>query len=75
MESRLSGLTPKQRADFRNRDVGMCGSFTIAAGVFRGRECRHAAAGARWEGGGALEKAYWLGQVGLETGRRTGRES
>jgi lipoprotein-releasing system ATP-binding protein len=33
-ESKTSSFTPKQQAEFPNRDVGMCGSFTICCRSF-----------------------------------------
>lgn len=66
-ESRLSGFTPKQAAEFRNRDVGYVWQFHYLLPEFSALENVAmpllARGMARRE---ALEKArYWLGEVGL----------
>jgi lipoprotein-releasing system ATP-binding protein len=66
-ESRLSGFTPKQAAEFRNRDVGYVWQFHYLLPEFTALEnvaMPLLARGTRR--GAALEKArYWLGEVGL----------
>jgi len=66
-ESRLSGFTPRQGADFRNRDVGYVWQFHYLLPEFTALEnvaMPLLARGTRR--GAALEKArYWLGEVGL----------
>ena len=66
-ESRLSGFTPRQAADFRNRDVGYVWQFHYLLPEFTALEnvaMPLLARGTRR--GAALEKArYWLGEVGL----------
>ena len=66
-ESRLSGFTPRQAADFRNRDVGYVWQFHNLLPEFTALEnvaMPLLARGTRR--GAALEKArYWLGEVGL----------
>jgi lipoprotein-releasing system ATP-binding protein len=66
-ENRLSGFTPKQAAEFRNRDVGYVWQFHYLLPEFSALENVAmpllARGMARSE---ALEKArYWLGEVGL----------
>ncbi len=78
-ESRLSGLTPKQAADFRNRDVGYVWQFHYLLPEFSAAENVAMPLLARGMGrAAALEKAaYWLGQVGLadRTANRSGELS
>jgi lipoprotein-releasing system ATP-binding protein len=67
-ESRLGGFTPRQAADFRNRDVGYVWQFHYLLPEFSALEnvaMPLLARGVRR--GAALEKArFWLGEVGLE---------
>jgi lipoprotein-releasing system ATP-binding protein len=78
-ESRLSGFTPKQAADFRNRDVGYVWQFHYLLPEFSAAENVAMPLLARGMGrAAALEKAaYWLGQVGLadRTANRSGELS
>ena len=76
-ESRLSGLTPKQAADFRNRDVGYVWQFHYLLPEFTAAENVAMPLLARGMGrAAALEKAaYGWDRWGWRTGRRTGRES
>jgi lipoprotein-releasing system ATP-binding protein len=78
-ESRLSGFTPKQAADFRNRDVGYVWQFHYLLPEFSAAENVAMPLLARGIGrAAALEKAaYWLGQVGLadRTANRSGELS
>ena len=66
-ESRLSGFSPKQAADFRNQDVGYVWQFHYLLPEFTALEnvaMPLLARGVRRAA--ALEKArYWLGEVGL----------
>jgi lipoprotein-releasing system ATP-binding protein len=66
-ESRLSGFTPRQAAEFRNRDVGYVWQFHYLLPEFSAVEnvaMPLLAQGMRR--GAALEKArFWLGEVGL----------
>ena len=66
-ESRLSGFSPKQAADFRNQDVGYVWQFHYLLPEFSALEnvaMPLLARGVRRAA--ALEKArYWLGEVGL----------
>jgi len=66
-ESRLSGFTPKQAAEFRNRDVGYVWQFHYLLPEFTALEnvaMPLLARGVR--GSAALDKArYWLNEVGL----------
>jgi lipoprotein-releasing system ATP-binding protein len=66
-DARLSGFTPKQAADFRNRDVGYVWQFHYLLPEFSALEnvaMPLLARGVRQ--GAALAKAkFWLGEVGL----------
>ncbi len=66
-ESRLSGFTPKQAAEFRNRDVGYVWQFHYLLPEFSALENVAMPLLARgMTRGEALEKArYWLSEVGL----------
>jgi len=66
-ESRLSGFTPRQAAEFRNRDVGYVWQFHYLLPEFSALENVAMPLLSRGMGrGAALEKAgYWLGEVGL----------
>jgi lipoprotein-releasing system ATP-binding protein len=66
-ETRLSGFTPKQAAEFRNRDVGYVWQFHYLLPEFSALENVAMPLLARGMGRSeALEKArYWLGEVGL----------
>jgi lipoprotein-releasing system ATP-binding protein len=67
-ESRLSSFTPRQAADFRNRDVGYVWQFHYLLPEFSALENVAMPLLARGHRrGSALEKAgLWLGEVGLE---------
>jgi lipoprotein-releasing system ATP-binding protein len=66
-ESRLSSFTPRQAADFRNRDVGYVWQFHYLLPEFSAQENVAMPLLARGVGRGlALERALnWLGEVGL----------
>jgi lipoprotein-releasing system ATP-binding protein len=66
-ESRLSSFTPRQAADFRNRDVGYVWQFHYLLPEFSALENVAMPLLARGDRRGvALEKAgFWLGEVGL----------
>src|SRR5277367_5841055 len=66
-ESRLSGFTPKQAADFRNRDVGYVWQFHYLLPEFSALENVAMPLLSRGERRGAALKraAVWLGEVGL----------
>jgi len=78
-ESRLSGFTPRQAAEFRNRDVGYVWQFHYLLPEFSAVEnvaMPLLAQGMRRAA--ALEKArFWLGEVGLadRAGHRSGELS
>jgi lipoprotein-releasing system ATP-binding protein len=74
-ESRVGEFTPKQAADFRNRDVGYVWQFHYLLPEFTAVENVAMPLLARGERrGSALEKAaFWLGEVGL--GDRTANRS
>jgi lipoprotein-releasing system ATP-binding protein len=66
-ESRLSSFTPRQAAEFRNRDVGYVWQFHYLLPEFSAAENVAMPLLARGERRGeALERAgFWLGEVGL----------
>jgi lipoprotein-releasing system ATP-binding protein len=74
-ESRLSSFTPKQAAEFRNRDVGYVWQFHYLLPEFSAMENVAMPLLARGMGRAeALERAgFWLGEVGL--GDRTANRS
>ena len=78
-ESRLSGFTAAQAADYRNRDVGYVWQFHYLLPEFTAVENVAMPLLARGESrGAALEKAgFWLGEVGLadRTTNRSGELS
>jgi lipoprotein-releasing system ATP-binding protein len=78
-ESRLSSFTPRQAAEFRNRDVGYVWQFHYLLPEFSAVENVAMPLLARgMRRGAALEKAaFWLGEVGLSnrTENRSGELS
>jgi lipoprotein-releasing system ATP-binding protein len=67
-DSRLGGFTPRQAAEFRNRDVGYVWQFHYLLPEFSAVENVAMPLLARGVGrGAALQKSsFWLGEVGLE---------